>query len=107
MRCGLALVANDAHPGSNVTGILMRVEGLPTKQLQIATQTVPGARRIGVLINPASVDAAEQRHQVEIEQRRSWQLPIQFVEARVHRTTLRVPSKPLTMRTCRGSAGAV
>ena len=41
----LGLVANDAHPGSNVTGILMRVEGLPTKQLQIATQTVPDARQ--------------------------------------------------------------
>jgi putative ABC transport system substrate-binding protein len=61
----LGLVANDAHPASNVTGILMRVDGLPTKQLQIATEMAPGARRIGVLINPASVDAAEQRHQVE------------------------------------------
>lgn len=77
----LGLVANDAHPGSNVTGILMRVEGLPTKQLQIATQTVPGARRIGVLINPASVDAAEQRHQVEAGGA-ALAVAVQFAEAR-------------------------
>lgn len=77
----LSLVANDAHPGSNVTGILMRVEGLPTKQLQIATQTVPGARRIGVLINPASVDATEQRHQVEAGGA-ALAVAVQFAEAR-------------------------
>jgi len=77
----LGLVANDAHPGGNVTGILMRVEGLPTKQLQIATQTVPSARRIGVLINPGSVDAAEQRHQVETSSA-AMAVAIRFVEAR-------------------------
>jgi len=77
----LGLVANDAHPGGNVTGILMRVEGLPTKQLQIATEAVPGARRIGVLINPASVDTAEQRHQVETAGS-ALGAAIQFVEAR-------------------------
>lgn len=76
----LGLVANDAHPGSNLTGILMRVEELPTKQLQIATQTVPAARRIGVLINSASVDAAGQRHQIEAAGA-ALAVAIQFAEA--------------------------
>ena len=77
----LGLVANDANPGGNVTGILMRVEGLPTKQFQIATEIAPRARRIGVLINPTSVDAAEQRHQVEASAA-ALAVAIQFVEAR-------------------------
>jgi putative ABC transport system substrate-binding protein len=77
----LGLVANDAHPGGNVTGILMRVEGLSAKQFQIATEIVPGARRIAVLINPASVDALEQRRQVEIGGAIS-SVAIEFVEVR-------------------------
>ena len=38
-------------------------------------------RRIGVLINPASVDTAEQRHQVETSSA-AMEVAIQFVEAR-------------------------
>jgi putative tryptophan/tyrosine transport system substrate-binding protein len=52
MRFGL--IASEARPGGNVTGVLFRVEGLAGKQLEFALQLVPGASRIGVLVNVAS-----------------------------------------------------
>jgi putative tryptophan/tyrosine transport system substrate-binding protein len=44
--------ASEARPGSNVTGILVRLEGLTGKQLEIARDLVPTAAKIGLLINP-------------------------------------------------------
>jgi putative tryptophan/tyrosine transport system substrate-binding protein len=48
---GMGLLANEARPGSNVTGVLVRVPGQAGKQLEIARDAVTGARRIGVLGN--------------------------------------------------------
>src|SRR5262249_47361025 len=45
----LGLIASEARPGGNVTGITPYVSGLPAKQLELAREIVPGARRIGVL----------------------------------------------------------
>src|SRR5262245_64912996 len=45
----LGLIASEARPGGNVTGIEPYVAGLPAKQLELAREIVPGARRIGVL----------------------------------------------------------
>jgi len=45
----LGLVTSEARPGGNVTGITPYVAGLPAKQLELAREIVPGARRIGVL----------------------------------------------------------
>jgi putative ABC transport system substrate-binding protein len=61
----LGLVASHAHPGSNVTGLLMRVEGMVGKQLELAAQTIPGAKKIGIVFNPASADAPAQRQEAE------------------------------------------
>ena len=55
---GVGLVASEARPGTNVTGTIVRLEGLTCKQLEIARDLVPGTNRIGVLnnaSNPASV----------------------------------------------------
>ena len=55
---GLGLVASEARPGTNVTGILVRVEGLLGKHLEIARDLVPGASKIGALVdtsNPTNV----------------------------------------------------
>ncbi|MCK1713179.1 MULTISPECIES: ABC transporter substrate-binding protein [unclassified Bradyrhizobium] len=49
----LGLIASMSHPGSNVTGVLFRTEGLVGKQLELALQLIPGARRIGFLVNVA------------------------------------------------------
>ena len=52
------LVASLARPGGNVTGLLSSVDRLPAKQLQLLLRIVPGATRIGLLLNvdnPANV----------------------------------------------------
>lgn len=49
----LGLIASMSHPGGNVTGVLFRSEGLVGKQLELALQLIPGARKIGFLVNVA------------------------------------------------------
>ena len=46
---GFGLAASEARPGGNVTGVLLRLEGLTGKQLELALELVPSAARIGVL----------------------------------------------------------
>ncbi len=41
----LGLIASDARPGGNVTGILFRVSGLAGKQLESGLKLIPGATR--------------------------------------------------------------
>jgi putative tryptophan/tyrosine transport system substrate-binding protein len=43
------VIKSYARPGGNVTGIMPYVAGLPTKQLELARELVPGATRIGLL----------------------------------------------------------
>ena len=45
----LGSIKSYARPGGNVTGIMPYVAGLPTKQLELARELVPGATRIGLL----------------------------------------------------------
>ena len=49
----LGLIASDAHPAGNVTGILFRVSGLAGKQLEFGLKLIPGATKIGMLVNVA------------------------------------------------------
>src|SRR5262245_12048255 len=62
---GLGLAASHARPGGNVTGVLSTVEDLPSKQLALAVEMVPGARKFGLLVNPGNPANAEQRRNVE------------------------------------------
>jgi putative ABC transport system substrate-binding protein len=61
----LGLAASHARPGGNVTGLLMRLEGMVGKQIEIALQTVPNATEVGAVYNPTSADAAIQRRETE------------------------------------------
>lgn len=47
----LGLIASEARPGGNVTGIEPYVAGLPTKQIELAREIAPRARRVGLLTN--------------------------------------------------------
>jgi len=49
---GIGHVASLAHPGGNITGLSMLLTELATKELEMFTEAVPHARRIGVLWNP-------------------------------------------------------
>src|SRR5262249_18839115 len=57
--------ASHARPGGNVPGVLSTVEDLPSKQLALAVEMVPGARKFGLLVNPGNPANAEQRRNVE------------------------------------------
>jgi ABC-type uncharacterized transport system substrate-binding protein len=61
----LGLVANSARPGGNVTGLLMRLDGMAGKQVELATQIVARAEKVAILLNPGSADAAAQRRECE------------------------------------------
>jgi ABC-type uncharacterized transport system substrate-binding protein len=47
----LGLIASEARPGGNVTGIMPYVAGLPAKQIDLAREIVPGASTVGLLTN--------------------------------------------------------
>lgn len=48
---GIGLVHSEARPGTNVTGIRSWVEGLGGKQVSIALELLPAAKKIGLLSN--------------------------------------------------------
>jgi len=49
---GSGLVASLARPGGNVTGLTNQTVDLAAKRLQLLKETIPGARRVGVIFNP-------------------------------------------------------
>jgi ABC-type uncharacterized transport system substrate-binding protein len=61
----LGLIASDARPGGNVTGIAPYVKGLPAKQLELAREIVPGATRVGLLDDVTDPKAHPQRREIE------------------------------------------
>jgi putative ABC transport system substrate-binding protein len=48
---GYGFMTSIAHPGGQVTGILYTVDSLPGKQLKLALEVLPGASKIGLLLN--------------------------------------------------------
>ena len=62
---GLGLVESEARPGTNVTGTLIRVQGLAGKLLEIALDLVPGVNKIGARVNPGNPSNAVQRREAE------------------------------------------
>jgi putative ABC transport system substrate-binding protein len=61
----LGLIASEARPGGNVTGIMPYVPGLPAKQIELAREVVPGADRIGVLANSNDPKGPPQLQELE------------------------------------------
>jgi len=60
----LGLIASEARPGGNVTGIEPYVAGLPAKQMEFAREIAPGATRIGLLTNLGDPKAPPQRQEL-------------------------------------------
>jgi putative tryptophan/tyrosine transport system substrate-binding protein len=56
IRLGLAV--SYARPGGNVTGILETLDSLPGKQLELLAELIPGATRVGILVNVGSDENA-------------------------------------------------
>jgi putative tryptophan/tyrosine transport system substrate-binding protein len=62
----LGLVASHNRPGGNVTGIMLTLDGLLGKQLQLVRELMPGASRIGMLVNMRNPSNAAQRSDAEV-----------------------------------------
>jgi len=65
----LGLIASEARPGGNVTGIEPYVAGLPAKQMELAREIVPGASRIGLLTDLKDPKAPPQVQELEAASR--------------------------------------
>jgi len=50
----LGLVASEARPGGQVTGMLATIDGMIGKQLELVRDAIPAATRVGILANPGS-----------------------------------------------------
>jgi putative ABC transport system substrate-binding protein len=77
----LGLIASEARPGGNVTGIAPYVAGLPAKQMELAREVVRGARNIGVLTNLDDPKAPEQWKELEAA---GQELGVNVVAAEAH-----------------------
>jgi putative tryptophan/tyrosine transport system substrate-binding protein len=53
----LGLVASLNHPGGNITGVVQFASPLTAKRVEVLLELVPGAKSIGVLINPKNANA--------------------------------------------------
>lgn len=62
----LGLAQSQARPGTNITGLLNSVEGMPAKQLELAREAVPSARLVGLLLNVGDIATSPvQRDEIE------------------------------------------
>src|SRR5262245_29742021 len=77
----LGLVASLARPGGNLTGINFFATELAAKRLALLRELVPGATRIGVLVNPANVAVTEAILRDVEAARRTMRLQIQILTA--------------------------
>jgi putative tryptophan/tyrosine transport system substrate-binding protein len=62
----LGLIASEARPGGNVTGIEPYVGGLPAKQMELAREVVPSASKIGLLTNLRDPKAPPQAQELRV-----------------------------------------
>jgi putative tryptophan/tyrosine transport system substrate-binding protein len=63
---GFGLAASLARPGGQVTGIAQTLDTLPGKQLELVLQVMPGAKRIGLLVNMTNLTSKFIRRNAEI-----------------------------------------
>jgi putative ABC transport system substrate-binding protein len=78
----LGLIASEARPGGNVTGIEPYIGGLPAKQIELAREILPGATKIGLLTNDADPKGPPQIRDLEAA---AQALGLQIVSANANR----------------------
>jgi putative tryptophan/tyrosine transport system substrate-binding protein len=80
----MGLVAHLAHPGGNLTGLTLFVEGFSGKRLELLKETVPEATRVAVLANPANPGNATQWRETQVA---TQALRLQLYRLEVHDPT--------------------
>ena len=81
---GFGLVASLARPGGNVTGLLSGIDKLPAKKLELLLQVVPGAIRVGILLNVSNPANVLGLHELETD---TAALPLKLVPAELRLST--------------------
>jgi ABC-type uncharacterized transport system substrate-binding protein len=81
----LGLVASLGRPGGNVTGVNFFTAELGAKRLALLHELIPGASRVGVLLNPADTTRAESTLRDVEAAARAIGLQIHVVRARTGR----------------------
>jgi putative ABC transport system substrate-binding protein len=76
----LGLIASEARPGGNVTGIEPYLPGLPAKQMEFAREIAPGATRVGIVTHMQDPKAPPQWQELK---RAARDLEITIVDADV------------------------
>lgn len=76
----LGYVASLARPGGNVTGVTLMTNSMEPKRLALLREMVPGAKTIGVLVNPENGQNAAQARQLA-DLARAAQLAVVSVQA--------------------------
>jgi putative tryptophan/tyrosine transport system substrate-binding protein len=76
----LGLVASINRPGGNATGINLFITAVEAKRLGLLAELVPGAARIGVIVNPKSPELDAQLSDVQLAAR-SMQRDLHLVRA--------------------------
>jgi putative ABC transport system substrate-binding protein len=62
---GAGLVASLSRPGGNVTGLSLQGPDIGSKRLGLMREAVPGLRRLAIIANPASPQAAAELDEVK------------------------------------------
>jgi putative ABC transport system substrate-binding protein len=62
---GIGVVASLARPGGNVTGLSLQSADLAGKRLELLREAIPGLRRLAVLVNSGSPNAALEMGEVK------------------------------------------
>jgi putative ABC transport system substrate-binding protein len=63
VREGLA--ETETRPGRNVTGTLIRLQGMTEKQLEIGLELTPGTTKVGAMVNPATASFRVQEKELQ------------------------------------------
>jgi putative ABC transport system substrate-binding protein len=64
---GAGLVASLSRPGGNVTGLSLQGPDIGSKRLGLMREALPGLRRLAIVANPASPQAAAELQEVKAE----------------------------------------
>ena len=62
---GAGLVASLSRPGGNVTGLSLQGPDIASKRLGLMREALPGLRRLAIIANPASPQAANELEEVQ------------------------------------------